>query len=98
MLMTVVCAGVSACVLAAATVTHAATPNSQPFGDFRLHALDIDLPVPPPPPAVDSGAYKRPSPGANPFDTRLDVQPASKTPCARVGHGNRQQATGNRSS
>ena len=42
--------GVSACVLAMTTVTHAATPITLPFGDFGLQSgSEPELPLPPPP-------------------------------------------------
>jgi hypothetical protein len=44
--------GLGASVMAVATVVHAATPITLPFGDFGLQAGSgsaLDLPVPPPP-------------------------------------------------
>jgi len=93
--MTVVCLGVSACVLAAATVTHAATPLTLPFRDSSISATDVSLPVPPPPPVArrDVGPL------------RVVIKPVldcasngtAPKPCARASTGNRQPATGNRS-
>lgn len=53
MTLSVLRIGVSACVLAMTTVTHAATPITMPFGDFGMQgSAELDLPVPPPPPQV----------------------------------------------
>lgn len=50
MTLSVLRIGVSACVLAMTTVTHAATPITLPFGDFGLQgSAEVVLPVPPPP-------------------------------------------------
>lgn len=53
MTLSVLRIGVSACVLAMTTVTHAATPITLPFGDFGLQGTtELELPVPPPPQVV----------------------------------------------
>ncbi len=45
--------GVCACVMAATTVSHAATPVTLPFSDLGLPAPgELELPLPPPPPRV----------------------------------------------
>lgn len=45
--------GVTACVLAATGVTHAATPMMLPFGDLTAQpSTEVALPLPPPPPVV----------------------------------------------
>lgn len=53
MTLSVLRIGVSACVLAMAAATHAATPITLPFGDFGVQAApELELPLPPPPKVV----------------------------------------------